>query len=648
MTIIQPVSRYGSYVVGPVSPGVPPGGSTASLYDGQVATRTFISSNLTAGQTQAMCRSFHYARDAISSLKLLFQDAYGVSETATGATTTIEASIEYPENTFTRVQFSGADAGSLTSGGTLISDETTVSIPSGAKFWIRHYRLNANGFIYNLYAARNDAEGDQTQAGASVPNVVMGGSITSNIAFTATPQAIIGQTRKPSVFLLGDSRVIGVGDNFTSNTSGDTGEFARTIGPEFAYINAGLAGDRISGFLAAPTKRLALSAYCSHIAVNFGINDVKSGAAAATIKTNLLIMWGILLNNKDGLFQSTLPPVSTSTDGWTTLVNQTTNANNANRVTTNTFIRTTPDVLDAYFEMANSVESSPDSGLWAINLTSDGTHENETGYTKEVTDAVIDPSLIVRGPDLTGATSAQKFFAEWDTAPTPAVSAIYSAYIDALTTAGIWAKLDVLYVTGAPDNQSARVNLISPRSFRLTRYNAPTFAAFDGFTGNGTDADLSTNWQPSRDAVHYAQNSASLFVWSNENTRANAVLVGYAASGVKAYLNPWNSSSDTCGHTLNTGSLANGFAPSTAKGLFTLTRTGAAGYDVYRGSTLLGTQTVASTGVPSTPLRICSGAAFYDSTRTVSVFGAGSGLTGTEISDLNAATSTLITALEAI
>lgn len=617
----------------------------ASLYEGQVASRTFYSTNLTASQTQAMLRTFHIAADDISSMKLVFQDAYGASESATGANTTIEASIEYPEGTFTRVTFSGVNAGVMASGATMVSDSVSVDIPSGDKFWVRHYRQNANGFIYNLYAGRNDVQGDKGEAGSSVANVVMGGAITSNLSLIATPAAIIAMTRNPSLYLVGDSRVVGVGDDFADNTTGATGEFARSI-DGIAYINAGFAGDRASSFVTKNDKRLAIASYCSHVFSNYGINDIISGATEATVKSNLYTLWGVVRNNKNGLFQSTIPPVTTSTDSWATTTNQTLHATNSIRVNINNFIRAVPDVLDGVFELADVAESARDSGLWKPGYTGDGVHENETGYTAIVSAGAIDKALVVQPADDSSLTEAEKVFAQFITAPSEATAAAYTAFIESLKTAGVWSKLDLLYVFAGPDAQAARVNLISPKKYRATRIGSVTFGASDGFTGDASSAEVTTNWIPSRDGVNYTQNSASLFVYCNDDVRANTVLCGYAGSGNKAYLNPHNSSSDTMGLALNSSALANGIAPGGNNGLFVLSRTVSTGFDAYRNGALRGTQTSASTTVPTQALRVCSGGGVYfDGTRTASIFGAGGGLNSTEVAALSAAASALMAAL---
>ena len=623
------------------APAVP----LVKIYEGQIATRTYYPSNLTAAHTQVMARSFHIASDSITSLKLVFQDAYGSSEAGTGANTTIEAAIEYPEGVYTRVAFAAADTGVMASGAMMVSDSVSVTIPEGAVFWVRQYRLNPNGFIYNLYAGINAAQGDRSEAGASVENKVMGGSIASNQSMIATPSAIVGMTRKPSVYLLGDSRVIGVDDDFGDNALGATGEFARSIS-WLAYINAGFAGDRASSFVSANSKRLGIAAYCSHLVCNYGINDITGGATEATAKTSLLTLWGILRNNKNALFHSTLPPITTSSDGWATVENQTLAATNTIRVNVNNFIRTVPDVLDGVFEFADVAESARDSGLWKPGYTSDGVHENETGYVAIVTSEAINPALFVQPVDDTSFTEAQKVFAEFTTPPDAGTVAAYTTLIDDLKTAGVWEKLDILYVLAAPDDQAARINLISPKKFRASRINTLAHAANDGFTGNGTNSELMTNWIPSRDAVNYTQNSASIFVYCNDDVRANTVLCGYAGSGNKAYINPRNSSQDTMGLGLNSSALVNGIVPGGNNGLFVLSRTASTGFEAYRNGALRGTQTSASTAVPVSALRVCSGGGiYYDSTRTASIFGAGGGLTSGEVAAMSTAVSNFMTAI---
>jgi hypothetical protein len=330
------------------STGIPlgrAGTSGPSLYLGQVATRTFIPNTFNGTNKQIMSRTFHYARDAITSLQLVIPNFYfnllaspGSTEAGPGSGTSITASIEYPAATFTQVKFSGSATGSPADNSLLVSDAVSIAIPNGAQFFVRTWFSNANGIMFGLYSSSNGlSTGDGTVFGVTTPDLTMSGSITqaTNVVGVA-PCAIIAQTRKASVYLLGDSRVFGLRD--TGDSSGDLGELARSLGPTLAYINGGCPGDRSVDFTTGThgANRRALMAYTSHMISNFGINDVTAGNSPASVLSAYQTITGYHPGPK---YICTIAPQTTG--AWT-LANgsdQTVTANEANRVSLNTSIR---------------------------------------------------------------------------------------------------------------------------------------------------------------------------------------------------------------------------------------------------------------------------------------------------------------------
>ncbi len=248
-------------------------------YLGVVATRGLVANNSltqTTGTT-LMSRSMNWARDTLSRVAIIVPnflvDVNGATftEIGLGSAATVTASIEYPSGTFTQVKFSGSASGTVPNAGYLVSDFASVAIPKGAQFWVRMYNVNASGFLLNGFG--NDAstvngefcnlfDGDRT----------MSGTVDSQFAgFTLAPLAVIGMTRLPSFLLVGTSRVEGIHDN--QDSSGDVGIMARSIGPSYGYINAGIASDNVAHFLASHTNRVALAQYVSHVICEGPTND---------------------------------------------------------------------------------------------------------------------------------------------------------------------------------------------------------------------------------------------------------------------------------------------------------------------------------------------------------------------------------------
>src|ERR1017187_6734104 len=80
------------------------GSGGATVYTGQVATRTFVPQFIDTTNKQFNSRSFHIARDTITALQIAVPNWYVGSgtETSIAQTATITASIEYPAATFTQ------------------------------------------------------------------------------------------------------------------------------------------------------------------------------------------------------------------------------------------------------------------------------------------------------------------------------------------------------------------------------------------------------------------------------------------------------------------------------------------------------------------------------------------------------------------
>jgi hypothetical protein len=102
--------------------------------------------------------------------------------------------------------------------------------------------------------------------------------------------------------------------------------------------------------------------------------------------------------------------------------------------------------------------------------------------------------------------------------------------VTALKSAGIWSKLDVLWVFATNNSNNATLNWITPASHQCTLVNAPTFTASAGFKGNGTSSYLDTNFNMSTQGVKYVQNDASRFVWVRTALVTNGMLGGLSGA----------------------------------------------------------------------------------------------------------------------
>lgn len=377
-------------------------GGNVAPYLGVVANRLSVPNQFNASFKQLMARSKHYATDNITSLALVFVNAWvrrsggTVGEVNAGSSATFTAAIEYPSGTIAAViTFGGATSGTVADGGTLQSDLVPVNIPIGAPFFVRTWMSCAAGIPHHLGGGLNTSTG-LNNAGESM---VFSATTTPDITQTAgnfanqsanyfyRPAAIVSMTTKPSFMLCGDSRLgNGVNNDVISDGYGLTGEIDKALGMTYGTINAGCGGERVQNVASTGyAVRGSLIKYVSHGVVSYGINDIcnfdAAGArSAAQVQADITTFIGRFGGKP--VYVATLSPVSTSTDSWATTVNQTTHANNAVRVAHNAWVRSITPPVAGYFEVADATESARDSGIWkAPGYTADGIHGNATATT---------------------------------------------------------------------------------------------------------------------------------------------------------------------------------------------------------------------------------------------------------------------------
>lgn len=289
----------------------------ATPYLGQVATGTaFPDTSSSTVNKNTMSRSAHVARDNITSVQVGFANwlVGGTgAEQNPGGTAELTASIEYPSGTFTQLLFGGTPTANLANGATIFSDAASVAIPNGSSFWVRIWFLGSAEGLFKAF--RNTAAGDAMAFAASglVDQTLSGTVVDGGFNGIYRPIAIIAQTKKPSIFIAGDSRPNGANDTY-SGSSTFIGDIARSIGPSFAYINGGTNNAQLANWLGGgAANRLSLVQYCSHVINELGINDFNSGGKSAAQMESQQASFRALLGGKP-LYLMTLEPFSSSTD----------------------------------------------------------------------------------------------------------------------------------------------------------------------------------------------------------------------------------------------------------------------------------------------------------------------------------------------
>lgn len=371
-------------------------GSSTVAYEGLVASRArmFITNN-SPGNFQTQARSALIATENLTSIRVAFAGFYNVGpiggapipDTGLGATVTITASVEYPAGTFTQLKFSTSPTGTIPNAGVLFSDYVTVSIPSGATFWIRNFRTSTGGIFYNPW--QNSFLGEATEVAASgLTDKTMSGTIVdSGNGWSVPPLAVLGMTTNPSVIIVGDSIAAGYNDTEdTSNTStgrnGKIGVIARSLG-NVPFLNLAVSGENAYTWSTDATGRNQVIQKGSHLISELGLSDViNHGQTVPNTETALQSVYALARTGQK-IYQTTWTPHASSTDGYLTLANQTA-LDNAARTSFNTAARAVFSNTLGTIDVASVLESSLNSGIWVVTptppYTGEGVHPTPSGY----------------------------------------------------------------------------------------------------------------------------------------------------------------------------------------------------------------------------------------------------------------------------
>lgn len=371
------------------------GGTPApTTYEGLVANRLRFADTANTNK-QMMSRSVHKAATDITFLKVCFA-GYRINTPTAGfecgndASAEIQASVEYPAGTFTRLTFpSGSQiAGDPNRGnmpsvpstgavnaneGNLWTDYVSVTIPRNADFWVRFWYDSTVGIRYNGTGTRDSARGDALTVGATAPNQVMGGTVTQTTgSVSAGPAAIVGMTDAASVCMIGDSIVYGQSQTLVSDFR--VGIVGTSLPADIPFVNLGMPGALPSNFVSRCINRAQFFPLCSHMVNNLGINNV-TGADGYNTTT------AAAFPARVKKYLCTVTPRSSSTDSWATEVNQNPSAYITNNQAYNTLVRAGVSGYDAYIETCRGwMEGSTlDSYVWRVDgvvgkFTNDGLH----------------------------------------------------------------------------------------------------------------------------------------------------------------------------------------------------------------------------------------------------------------------------------
>lgn len=175
------------------------------------------------------------------------------------------------------------------------------------------------------------------------------------------------------------------------------------------------------------------------------------------------------------------------------------------------------------------------AGLWVPPYTlADGTY-SVTGRSELGVNGPYGSPVSLTMPNA-AKTATLALIARMSVAPTSGRAADMYALISALMTAGVWAKLDVLYLLAAHDAQAARLNWIGS-SYDLNAYSSPIYTTDREVKGDGVMAWLdATGYNPSSTVGKLLLNDASLGIWVRTPSTGSGTEM-YAGTGWMARRN---------------------------------------------------------------------------------------------------------------
>lgn len=320
---------------------------------------------------------------------------------------TVRASVEAAfGGTRWPVYFGGKRSVVIEPGARVRSDPVGVRIPRNTAFGTVTYRTHAAG-VYFLGRGTIIGLGEGAEDGTTITDKTLAGTITPSAAFAYGPAQILSWTNQDvaSAAIYGDSisqllQEATSGGTATGDANGNVGFIERALGNTVIGVNMSKGGDTIANLVASSRRRLELTgSTCRHGIVQYGAND--KATALATLQDQYVAAWLAISATGQRVWQTTITPQSTSTDGWATTVNQTPDpmfGPGSKMATLNDWFRdgapmtaayvvlatgTTTNAIRAgerghplagYFEIADIMETGRNTGIIKAGYTADGLH----------------------------------------------------------------------------------------------------------------------------------------------------------------------------------------------------------------------------------------------------------------------------------
>lgn len=339
--------------------------STGALSQREIGARVGIANQKSGSQTRAGFRvwetNYVGSPPSICVWNGYSNSAVAGVETGTGGVMSLKLYIEYPLGTTTALTWGGAATSSIASNAVQCSDPSPVAPPAFAKYRLcGDIQMGTGGTIPSM-GWSNSADpsgGDEFQGNTTSDYCASATALAKPAAQAFMPQLILGQSDK-TVWAVGGGDSITAGVNYTQQQpSGGRGMLAALaeFGP---VLNYGVPGDRATWYATNSTIRRQMLGMggATSIVDELGINDITNSRSLANLLADRSTIRGLFPGLS--VFETTIPPTTSSVDGYRTAANQTVAASSTVRVSFNQAMRAGVSGVAGVLDFAAEVETKP-------------------------------------------------------------------------------------------------------------------------------------------------------------------------------------------------------------------------------------------------------------------------------------------------
>lgn len=375
-----------------------------------VADNAYGPGSATTSTASGTSRKGHTVGTACTDLRLVYSNPYSSGATvidADGTNTLVLACAIEIAGTIYPLTVNGELAFTLDGPGIVTTDPLSVEVAAGTVVYSRTF-VASGTWHSNCYSGTFTGGGGWTVTS----NLTLAGSaaIADSNSNLFVPSMVVGTptsvnndaTQGKSVVIVGDSIAHGQGDNtstggfinrnLTNARLAGGGFIARALYGNVGFTNLAIQTDEAAWFTAAAGhfRRARFIPAGTTLICEYGVNDVSAGKTVAQLAALLITIWNYGKSRRvRAVIQTTITPTPTSTDLWQTVGNQTVGVHDTVRVGLNTWLRAGAPIdpvlltyvavgtagaltmgqpnhpLTGVWEVAYTVESAPNSGLWA-------------------------------------------------------------------------------------------------------------------------------------------------------------------------------------------------------------------------------------------------------------------------------------------